>query len=269
LDRRAALRLAVAMCAVQVVASAFVVAITPHSSSGGLAEFPLYFAVGDWLAVRLPLAAAAGAAVVGALINRTSDSSATVPHGRLYRAAALLRLMSVGTGIACGSLTIGVVSWQVALRVEATQRFFPHYLDWSAASVGYVLLVGVTIGLVSVVFAFEPDDAPRAAYFALCFGLLALFMIMAVLAYDVVGAAWGSPALAALFASGLTLVTATHRLRTLLAIVLAIFAVVALYVVVFNTRATGALGIGLLVLQVLSISWLTRPTVAAVSSRLS
>ena len=43
------------MYTAQILAAVAVVATMPHSSSGGLAEFPLYFVMGDWLAVRLPL----------------------------------------------------------------------------------------------------------------------------------------------------------------------------------------------------------------------
>jgi hypothetical protein len=263
-DRRAALGLAVAMYTVQILASAALVALTPHSSSGGLAEFRLYFTVGDWLAVRIPLATAVGAIVLSVwLTYRNSDPSVSGPHGTLQWGAALLRVISVGAGVACGSLTVGLVSWMVALRIEATQRFFPHLLDWSGASIGYAIVTAVTIGLVSVVFAFEPDDVPRAAYFALCFGLLFLFAAMSVLAYDLVGATYIWPAMAALAASALTLVTAMERLRTLLAILLAILGVAVLWVTVFNARWAGATAIALILLQALSIRWLTMPQESA------
>ena len=248
------------MYTAQVLASAVVVALTPHSSSGGLADFRLYFALGDWLTIRIPLAAAVGATFVGALMrSRIPGPPVIVPLGLVDRFASLLRVLSVGLGIACGSLTVGVVSWMVALRVEATQSFFAHLFDWSAAGIAYVLVTAVTIGLASVVFAFEPDDAPRAAYFALCFGILFLFTAMSAVAYDEVGATYIRPATVALAASVLTLVTAAKRLRTLVAIVLAIISGAMLSVTAFYVRSAGTAAIGIVVLQALSIWWLTRP----------
>lgn len=261
MDRRAALRLAVAMYTAQVLASAVVVALTPHSSSGGLADFRFYSALGDWIAIRLPLTAAVAATLVGAFMrSRSPGPPVIVQLGLLHRLAALLRVVSTGLGIACGSLTVGLVSWMFALRIEATPRFFSHYLDWPAQSIGFTLVTAVTIGLVSVVFAFEADDAPRAVYFALCFGLLAIFAVMSAMAYDVVGATYLWPAMTALAASGLTLVTAARRLRTLLAIVLAVIAAAVLFVTVFELHAAGPVAIALVALQALSVRWLMMPT---------
>lgn len=249
------------MYTAQVLASAVVVAVTPHSSSGGLADFRYYFTLGDWLAIRLPLAAAVGTTVAGALIrSRTPDPPVIVPLGFVHKVAALLRVLSVGSGIACGSLTVGLASWMFALRIEATQRFFSHLLDWTVTSMAFTLVTAVTIGLVSVLFAFEPDDAPRAAYFALCFGLLTLYAVLSVLAYDVVGATYLWPAMTAFAASGLTLVTAAGRRRTLLAIVLAVSAGAVVFATVFELRAAGAAAIALVALQALSVRWLTMPT---------
>ncbi|HJW48998.1 MAG TPA: hypothetical protein VJ726_06245, partial [Candidatus Limnocylindria bacterium] len=166
--------LALALYAGQALASAVVVLVTPHASSG-FADFRHYFTVGDWLTVRLPLVAALCVTVAAALARERAPRARDGAPSSVVRAvASCVRVLSVGVGAACGSLTVGIVLWLVVLRIEATDRYFPHYLDWPLPSFGYTVIYAASIGIGSLVFALRRDDALRAAYFMLCSGLLTI-----------------------------------------------------------------------------------------------
>src|SRR6267378_3141779 len=219
MNRRAVLWGALALYAGQVLASAVVVLITPSASSGGFTEFRLYFAVGDWLTVRLPLVGALTATLVAAWylnwLPGTRGANSRVPSGA---AAASLRVLSIATGIASGTLTVGLVLWMVVLRLESTDRFFPNYAEWPLPGFAFALNVAAWVGLGSVVFAFRQDDPLKAGFFAFCFGYLALFSVLSAMSFDVVGDTYGWAALAALAAAVLTIRGASQRLRASLAI---------------------------------------------------
>src|SRR5256885_5839855 len=219
MNRWAVLWGALGLYAGQVLASAVVVLFTPSASSGGFREFRLYFAVGDWLTVRLPLVGALTATLVAAWylnwLPVTRGANSRVPSGA---AAASLRALSIATGIASGTLTVGLVLWMVVLRLESTDRFFSNYAEWPFPGFAFALGVAAWVGIGSVVFACRQDDPLRAGYFAFCFGYLALFSVLSAMSFDVVGDTYGWAALAALVAAVLTIRGASHRLRASLAI---------------------------------------------------
>jgi hypothetical protein len=219
MSRRAVLRGALALYAGQVLASAVVVLFTPSASRGGFTEFRLYFAVGDWLSVRLPLVGALTATLVAAwYLNWLPETQGANRNVRLGAAAASLRAFSIATGIALGTLTVGLVVWMVVLHLESTDRFFSSYAEWPLAGFAFALNVAAWVGLGSVVFAFRQDDPLRAGYFAFCFGYLGLFSVLSAGSFDVVGDTYGWAAVAALAAAVLTIHGTSQRLTASLAI---------------------------------------------------
>jgi hypothetical protein len=148
----------------------------------------------------------------------------------------------------------------VALRVEATAHYFSHYADWPPA---YALVLAASIGLGCVALAVRRNDALKAGYFALTFGLLAVLYAVSVASYDVVGATYGWSALAALIAAGLTLAVSPQRGRVVLAIGVAMLVAVGIFAASFASRSGAATVLGLLALQALTLRSLVEPAALA------
>jgi hypothetical protein len=216
--RRETLALFGAVLAIQVF-STVAILIPIERTTDGFRNFTSYFGIGDWIAIRVPVLAAA---LCGVLIAR--------------RQRSIVAIIADTLGILTATLFIGLVLWMLAIRANASEHYFPHYLEWPVPDVVFWVMNALVFAFGCFLIAFGASAIPRAFFFALGGGLLILAAFASAAGYDVVGVTVGWAGLAGLGAALLTPLSVSDHKRAALGVVAGLALDVILFLMVFWMR---------------------------------